>query len=425
MPKLSIAKADIVYKNAQPKDKDHTISDGQGLYLLIPSSGIKQWIFRYTFQRKAKKIAIKGGYPAISVKNARDQAEEFRSMLRNGIDPADIRKQDSLIDAKKSEEDKHEAARLANTLKKLTLDWHKTRTNWTPKYKSDILARMGSDIFPFLGETPITDINSPMLLAELRKIEKRGAIETAHRVVGILGQIFDFAIAQGLVAVNPARPLRKALIRTQENHFAAILDPNKVGALLLAIEGYQGTVETRTALLLGIYTFVRPGNLRQAEWKHFQFEQAEWRIPGSDMKCKTTHDFTVPLAPQVIQLLRELHPLTGRGKFLFPKANSTTIPMSNNTVNAAYRRMGYTNCEMTGHGVRAMARTLCHEVLGYDPEAIEAQLAHAKSGPLGSAYDRTTHIEKRKEMMNKYADYLDTLREKARSPDTRPLPTLP
>jgi integrase len=277
----------------------------------------------------------------------------------------------------------------------------------------ETMRRLEKNLFPWIGAKPISEIRAPDLLAPLRLVEERGARESAHRILGVCGQIFRFAVASGLVESDPSRDLRGALAKPTLTHFAAITNPEEVGALLRAVKGYQGNLETRVALKLGIQTFVRPGNLRMAEWDEFQNlddpDRAEWRIPGQKMKVKTARPFIVPLAPQSIALLESLRPLAGKSKFLFPSIRSPLEPMSNNSINAALRRMGYTRDEITGHGVRAMARTLCHEVLGFAPEVIEEQLAHAKSGPLRDAYDRTTHLPERRRLMREWANYLDRL----------------
>ena len=418
MPILAQNKAALVYKNAMPRDKDYTISDGQGLTLLVPRTGVKQWVFRYTYNGKQKKIAIRGGFPAVSVADARSQAEEFHVHLRNGIDPIELRRKVDQEIEKKEAETQADALRKSNTFEKVAREWITTYAHYTPDNECCTIRRFEKNIFPFIGNVPIDDVSAQMLQDAFFEMQKRGVLESVHRTISVCIRIFDYALDLEMVSRNPAANLHKHLLKPVSKHFASLIDPSKVGQLLLAIDGYQGAPETRTALLLGILTFVRPGNLRAAEWENIDFENAEWRIPGRLMKVKTTEDFIVPLAPQAIKLLRDLQPLTGRGKFVFPKANSAVRPMSNNTVNSAYRRMGYTNQDMTGHGVRAMARTLCDERLHINPDAIEAQLAHGKPGPLGSAYNRTTYILERRELMTKYANYLDELREQARRPST-------
>lgn len=414
MPKLAEPKAPTVYSNAKPKDKDYTIADGNGLFLLVTTDGSKLWDFRYRFAGRRRKMAIKGGFPTVSVKAAREEADKYRTMIAEGVDPAEVRKLGKLEEQRTEEVQRQELTKTATTFEKVSRDWFVLASEHLA-YNNGIetMRRLEKNLFPWIGAKPISEIRAPDLLAPLRLVEERGARESAHRILGVCGQIFRFAVASGLVESDPSRDLRGALAKPTLTHFAAITNPEEVGALLRAVKGYQGNLETRVALKLGIQTFVRPGNLRMAEWDEFQNlddpDRAEWRIPGQKMKVKTARPFIVPLAPQSIALLESLRPLAGKSKFLFPSIRSPLEPMSNNSINAALRRMGYTRNEITGHGVRAMARTLCHEVLGFAPEVIEEQLAHAKSGPLRDAYDRTTHLPERRRLMREWANYLDRL----------------
>lgn len=416
MPKLAPPKAPKVFENAKPKDKEYTISDGGGLCLVVTPDGSKLWDFRFRLNGRRRKIAIKGGYPAVGVAQARELAKTFRDMVARGEDPVEARKAKREEQVRQSEEDKEERLRMANTFEKVAGEWFaRAREHLAPSNAVSVWRRLEKNIFPWIGGRPIAEIRPPEILAPLRHVEARGAVESAHRILGVCGQVFRFAVAAGIVESDPTRDLRGALARPVETHFAALTDPAEVGALLRAVEAYRGNMETRVALRLGILTFVRPGNLRAAEWSEFHNldtpERAEWRIPGEKMKVKTRRDFVVPLAPQAVALVESLRPLTGNGPYLFPspRPSKPPRPMSNNTVNAALRRMGYGSDEMTGHGVRAMARTLCHEVLGFAPEVIEEQLAHGKSGPLGDAYDRTTHLPERRRLMCAWAEYLDGL----------------
>jgi integrase len=304
----------------------------------------------------------------------------------------------------------------ANSFEAVALEWHaKASKTLTPTNSKWILRRLEANIFRRIGQIPVVEIKPPQVLAAIRAIEKQGKLETAHRVLSLCSQVFRYAVASGLVESDPTRDLRGAITKAKGGHFAALTSPEDVAGLLRAIDSYRGSPETRAALIFGILTFVRPGNLREAEWDEFfdldKPSKAEWRIPGTKMKVRTDRPFVVPLAPQAIAVIAGLRPLTSQSKYLFPSARSTHRPMSNNAVLAALRRMGYTSEEMTGHGVRAMARTLCHEVLGFAPEVIEEQLAHGKAGPLGDAYDRTTHIGERRRLMREWADYLDRLKE--------------
>jgi integrase len=265
------------------------------------------------------------------------------------------------------------------------------------------------DAFPWLGSRPIADITAPELLAALRKTEARGALGTAHRVLQTFGQVFRYAIATGRAMRDPAADLRGALPPAKEGHFAAITEPEAIGPLLRAMYDYQGSAITRAALRLAPLVFVRPGELRQAEWKEIDFEKAEWRIPTERMKMKQPH--IVPLSLQALEILKELHPLTGRGRFLFPSPLTNQRAMSDNAILTAMRRMGINKNEMSGHGFRAMARTVLDEVLHVRPDYIEHQLAHAVRDPNGRAYNRTAHLPERRKMMQQWADYLDELRE--------------
>jgi integrase len=386
--------------------------------MLVTPDGSKLWIFRYRVAGKERKLSIRGGYPAVSVKLAREEADRFRDLLARGEDPAQVRKEHREAEIRRETKKEEERTRNESTFERVARDFvERSADRLDPGYSRMKLRQLEKNVFPWIGSQPIAELRPPEILVPLRKVEERGARESAHRILGYCGEIFRYAVASGLLESDPTRDLRGALARPVDSHFAALTDPAQVGALLRAVDGYRGNLATRTALRLGILTFVRPGNLQAAEWSEFHDleapERAEWRIPGEKMKIRTRRDFVVPLAPQAVALLDELHPLTGTGIYLFPSPRPSKPPrhMSNNTVNAALRRMGYGSDEMTGHGVRAMARTLCHEVLGFAPEVIEEQLAHGKSGPLRDAYDRTTHLPERRRLMRAWADYLDGLKK--------------
>lgn len=416
MPKLAEPKAEIVFRSAKPKEKEYAISDGRGLYLVVTPDSSKLWDFRYSMNGRRRKLAIKGGYPAVSVKAAREEADRFRAMIARGEDPALVRKLGQVQAAEREAEIRRAEAKAATTFEKVAREWHhKASENLAPSNALATLQRLEKNIFPWIGSKPISDLRPPDILTPLRLVEERGARESAHRILGVCSQILRSAVASGLIESDPSRDLRGALGKVQRTHFAAFTDPKDVAGLLRSVETYRGTLEVRTALMLGILTFVRPGNLRAAEWSEFHHldtpDKAEWRIPGGKMKIHTKRPFVVPLAPQAIALVDALRPLTGRGQFLFPSPRGANRPMSSNGVLSALRRMGYTSDEMTGHGVRAMARTICHENLGFAPEVIEEQLAHGKAGPLGGAYDRTTHMPERRRLMKEWANYLDDLRQ--------------
>jgi integrase len=429
MPKLQLPKAAKFFENAKHdpakhQDRPAFFADGGGLFLMATPEGSKRWIFRYRFEGKQKKLSIKGGFPAVSLKAARDEAERLREMVARGEDPGEARKavraKVQETEAAKAAEEAHQAA----TFEAVARLWHDKKTHEVASSTAQwILHCLESDLFPWIGSKPIADIRPPEVLKTLQRIEDRGARVTAHRASSICSQVFRYGVATGVLESDPCRDLKGALKKVDAGHFAALTRPEDVAGLLRAVDAYRGSPETRAAIFLGILTFVRPGNLQKAEWTEFHDlenpEKAEWRIPGIKMKVKTDRPFVVPLAPQAINLLNELHPLTGRSAYVFPSARTPARPMSNMAVLGALRRMGYTSDEMTGHGVRAMARTITHEVLGFAPEVIEEQLAHGKAGPLGGAYDRTTHMPERRRLMREWADYLDALKA-APTPQTIP-----
>ncbi len=439
MPKLAKQLTDADFRNAKPGGpkpaslwknpavQEHfpsgecMVPDGKGLNLRVrtisedPPEHSKVWILRYRFGGKEKNLAIKGGYPGTSLKDARKEADRLRAMVARGEDPARVRKAGQEEEARRVADAREAEALAANTFEKVAREWweRKASKDQTEGTARTNLRRLEANIFPFIGSRPIGDLRPADILAPLRLVEQRGANETAHRIQSICSQVFRYAVACGILESDPTRDLRGALETPAERHFAALTDPADVAALLRSIAGYHGSTPTQIALRLGVLTFVRPGNLRGAEWSEFHNledpNRAEWRIPGAKMKIKTARPFVVPLAPQAVALLESVRPLAGRSRYVFPSVLSADRPMSNNTVNTALRRMGYTRDEMTGHGVRAMARTLCHEVLGFAPDVIEEQLAHGKSGPLGDAYDRTQHLPERRRLMRAWADYLDKL----------------
>ena len=371
------------------------------MYLLVSGTG-KYWRLDYRLDAKRKTLAL-GCYPDISLAKARERREEARQQIANGIDPALVRKAQKQATAE----------RIANSFKVIALEWYvKQSPSWVSGHGDKIIRRFERDIFPWLGDKPILDITPKELLATLRRIENRGAIETAHRALQNCGQVFRYAIATERAERDISADLRGALQPVIKGHHAAITDSKQIGGLLRAIDGYQGSFVTRCALQLAPLWFVRPGELRQAEWIEFDFEAALWTIPANRMKMKES--LIVPLASQALTVLQNLFALTGSGRYVFPSERTQTRPMSNNTVLSSLRRMGYKTDEMTGHGFRAMARTVLDEVLHIRPDIIEHQLAHAVKDPNGRAYNRTTHLEERRRMMQVWADYLNTLRDGAK-----------
>jgi len=369
--------------------------DGRGLFLLVAPSGGKWWRFRYRFEGKHKLLSL-GTYPAVTLKDARVKRDEMRRLLAAGIDPGQARKAEK-------------AARGdANSFEAVAREWiGKYAPTWAESHASKIIRRLERDVFPWIGARPVGHITAPELLAVVRRIEQRGALETAHRALRNSGQVFRYAVATGRAERDPAADLRGALPPVKAKHLAAITDPEAVGALLRAIAGYQGSLVTRCALRLAPLTFVRPGELRKAVWAELDLNAAEWRIPAERMKMKQPH--IVPLSRQAVAILRELHPLTGAGRYVFPGARTADRYMSENTVNASLRRLGFTGEEICGHGFRAMARTILDEVLNVRPDFIEHQLAHAVRDPNGRAYNRTAFLAERRKMMQAWADYLDAL----------------
>lgn len=386
---------DTAIRSTKPSDKPQTLTDGRGLSIQIQPNGGKWWRFRYRYLGKAKMLSL-GTYPDVSLKEARDRRDEARKLLANGVDPSEQRK------AQKSAH----AERAANSFEVIAREWFdKHRSAWAASHADKIIRRLEKDIFPWLGDRPITEITAPDLLTVLRRIEDRGALETAHRAQQNCGQVFRYAIATGRAGRDPVPDLRGALPPARMGNFASITDPVEVGQLLRAIDGFKGTFVVKSALLLAPLVFVRPGELRHAEWSGIDLEKGEWRYFVT--KTKTEH--LVPLATQAIAVLRELYPLTGHGRYVFPGRDPRKA-MSEAAVNAALRRMGYdTKTEITGHGFRAMARTILAEELHQKPEVIEHQLAHAVPDPLGNAYNRTKFLKERRAMMQLWADYLDKL----------------
>lgn len=388
--------ADTAVRNAKPGEKPFKMYDERGLFLIVTPAGGKWWRFRYNFDGKEKLLSL-GTYPDVTLKEAREKRDAARKLIAQGIDPGAERKADRAA----------VAALTENCFEAVCRDWlHKRKSEVEPAQHIKTLARMVNDVFPWLGAKPLNEITAPDVLSVLRRIDERGARYTAHRVRSEISQAFRFAIATGRAERDPCPDLRGAIPSPKETHFAAIVTPKEAAELLRAIDGFRGTFVVKSALLLAPLLFVRPGELRKAEWSGFDLDKAEWRY----LVTKTKTEHLVPLAPQAVAILRELHPLTGTGRYVFPGRDPHKA-MSEAAVNAALRRMGYdTKTEITGHGFRAMARTILHEVLRIDPAVIEHQLAHAVPDALGGAYNRTKFIDARRAMMRQWADYLDKLK---------------
>jgi integrase len=402
MPKRIVQLSDTKVRTAKPRGGEYKLFDGGGLFLLVTPSGGKLWRLKYRFDGKEKMLSF-GPYPEIALSEARSKRDEARRQLVNGVDPGVVRK----VQKQAKTEEKE-------TFELVAREWHtKFTATWTQGHAGTIMARMQRDLFPWIGLRPINEIRAPELLTVLRRVENRGALETAHRIRTIAGQVFRYAVATGRAERDPSGDLRGALPQPGEKHHAAVTDPKEVALLLKAIDGYQGHFVVKCALKLAPLFFVRPGELRNAEWAEIDLVEGAWNIPARKMKMKMKQAHLVPLCDQAIEILRELKQLTGTSQYVFPSGISFARPMSNNAILAALRRMGYDKDTMTGHGFRAMARTILDEVLNVRPEYIEHQLAHSVKDPLGRAYNRTTYLPERREMMQLWADYLDGLKKGA------------
>jgi len=406
--------ADITIRTARSGDKAYRISDGGGLYLLVQKNGAKWWRLDYSINGKRKTLSL-GVYPQVTLKKAREEADKAGKSIADGIDPSDQRKAKKEVITANLEREQ----RLKNgipqqdSFEEIARAWHKNRSvKLSEKHADRLLQQFIKDVFPWLGNTHIGDIEAPEILEMLRRIESRGAIETTHRIKANVSRVFSYAIATSKAKRNPCEDIKSddVLIAVVHKSMATITDPKRVGELLRAIAGYSGTFVTRCALQLAPYVFVRPGELRHAEWTEFDLDAAEWRIPAHKMKVKEKH--IVPLSMQAVAVLREIQPLTGYGRYVFPSVRSDSRPMSENTVNAALRRLGYEKEEICGHGFRAMASTLLHEQ-GWKSDVIERQLAHRESNKVKAAYNHAQHLPERTRMMQHWADYVDGLRQGA------------
>lgn len=398
MPKLATPLTDTAVKNAKPKNKTYTMGDGDGMYLEITPNGSKFWRMAYRQANGKPNRLTFGPYPEISLSEARTKRAAARKLLVAGTDPGRAKR-----------DEKHAKTIAAtHTFEAVARAWlTKTAADRANSTQGKNAAWLERNIFPSIGTMPISTIKPKDVLAALNIIEARGALESAHKIKQLCGQVFRFAVAGGLAERDVTADLRGALSAVPKAHYAAITEPKQAGELLRSIHAYTGHPYAVTALKLSPLLFVRPGELRAAEWTEIDLEAAEWRIPGSKMKMKTDH--LVPLCTQAVALLRTLHAMTGQGKYVFPSVRTGERCMSENTINAALRGMGYSKEVMTAHGFRAMARTIMDEVLGERVDLIEHQLAHAVKDPNGRAYNRTAHLPARRLMMQRWADYLDTI----------------
>jgi len=387
---------DTAVRNAKPGEKPRKLADEKGMYLEVAPAGGKWWRLKYRIGGKEKRLSL-GVYPDISLKDARDRRDEARRLIAQGVDPSENRKAQKAAVVERS----------ANSFEVVAREWYaKFSPNWNENHGTRIIRRLERDIFPWLGVKPIAEVTAPDLLGTVRRIEKRGALETAHRALQNCGQVFRYAVATGRAERDPSQDLRGALPPVKGSHFAAVTEPKRVSELLRIFDGYEGTLTVASALKLAPLVFVRPGELRKAKWLDIDLNEAEWRY----YVTKTDSEHIVPLSTQAVAILREIHALTGTKEHVFPSARGGGRPMSDNAILAAMRRLGIPADEMSGHGFRAMARTILDEVLGFRPDLIEHQLAHAVRDPNGRAYNRTAHLPERRKMMQAWADYLDKIK---------------
>lgn len=396
-----MALSDTAIRNAKPTSRAFKLYDESGLFILINSNGGKWWRLKYRFDNKEKLLSL-GTYPEVSLKDAREKRDAARKLIAGGVDPSAARQ------AEKSSR----LGSAANSFEAVTREWWASHmANKAPTHKDKVIRRFELYLFPWIGNKPIADLTAPEVLSTIKRIEQLGILETAHRALQTCGQVFRYAVQTGRAIRDVTADLKGALPPTTTKHMAAFTDPKDVAELLHAIDGFSGTFTVQCGLRLAPMMFVRPSELRMAKWTDIDLESGEWRYFVS----KTKTDHLVPLPTQAIKILIELKAFSGHGQYVFQGGHSPLKPMSESAINAALKRMGYdTKTQITGHGFRAMARTILHERLGIDPHIIEHQLAHKVPDALGSAYNRTKFIEQRKAMMQAWADYLDKLKAGAK-----------
>jgi len=416
MPKRVLPLTDKQVNNAKAIAKEYKLFDGGGLFLLIPEQkydskgkalpASKLWRLKYRIGGKEKLLAL-GSYEDVSLADARQKREAARKLIDKGTDPGAVKKAKKAADILAGE----------NSFEVVAREWHASKEKWSKSHADTTMERLELNAFPPLGRRPIGEIEAPEILTMLRQIQSRGALETAHRVRSLCSQILRYAIGTGRAKRDWAADLKGILPSYTQGHHAAITDPREIGPLLRTVDGYKGTFVVRSALLLSPLVFVRPGELRHAEWSEFDLDGERWDFPIWDIPaCRMKGEagekvgHLVPLSRQAIAILKELKTFTGRGKYVFPGARSISRVMSENTVNSALRYMGFDKDTMTGHGFRATARTMIRERLHVLPEYIELQLSHVTKSQNGSAYDRVQFIVERREMLQKWADYLDGLK---------------
>ncbi|PKO44187.1 MAG: integrase [Betaproteobacteria bacterium HGW-Betaproteobacteria-22] len=410
-----MALTDTKIKASKPKDKAYKLYDEAGLFLIVTPSGGKWWRFKYVFNGKEKLLSL-GTYPEVPIAGywhdpqtkkhwidgARDKRNKARELVASGMDPSEVRK------IHKSTQSEN----ATNTFEFIARVWLKGySSNLSPATAEKNLRLFERDLFPWIGNRPIAELKPKEILDTARRIEARGAVDTAKRAIQLCGQVFQQAVIDEKVMSDPTRDIRRAIKPLKDKHFASLTDPKDVAELLRAIDAFKGSFVVMSAIRLAPLVFVRPVELRKAKWRDIDLKAKEWRY----LVTKTNTDHLVPLSNQAVDILKELHPLTGSGEYVFQVGNDPKKPMSDGTINAALKRMGYdTKTQITGHGFRAMARTILHERLSIDPHIIEHQLAHAVPDNLGGAYNRTKFIEQRVLMMQQWADYLDELKDGAK-----------
>ncbi|OGQ95526.1 MAG: integrase [Deltaproteobacteria bacterium RIFOXYD12_FULL_57_12] len=400
MPRRITPLTDTKIRTIKPAEKPQKLFDGGGLFLLVTPTGGKLWRLKYRFGGTEKLLAI-GAYPQISLAEARQKRDQASTLMANGVDPSDTKKAQKAADTHETE-----------TFEIIAREWYaKFSPSWAASHGTKIIRRLELYVFPWLGNRPIKAITAPELLTALRRIEAKGTLETAHRTQQNCGQVFRYAVATGRAERDPSGDLRGAIPPANGKHMATITDPKEIAGLLRSIDDYRGSIVTRCALQLAPLVFVRPGELRNAEWAEINFDAEEWRIPAEKMKAGTLH--IVPLSRQALAVLREIHPLTGHGRYVFPSPRTDSRPMSSNAVLSALRRMGYAKDEMSGHGFRSMASTLLNEQ-GWNRDAIERQLAHAERNSVRAAYNYAEFMPERKKMMQAWADYLEGIKAGAK-----------
>ncbi len=381
-------------QNLESNHKPYKVFDGDGLYLQINPNGSKLWRLRYYYNDKEKLVSL-GKYPVVSLKDAREKAIDVRRQLDKGIDPT----------AKKREE----KLKKKNDFEKVASEWWvNQKDRWTEEYAQTVWRRLERDALPWLKSRPVNELTTAELLQVLRRIESRGTVDTAHRICQYLNNIGIFAVACGYIENNPANNLVKALKSTLKRNMAAITDPKQIGPLLRAIDTLEGSFTVRQILRIAPLLFARPGELRRMEWNEVDFDTALWTIPASKTKKRREH--LVPLSEQALKILQETHPATGSDEYVFPSVRAKNKPLSENTINASLRRLGYTKEEMTGHGFRTMASTNLHE-LGFRSEIIERQLAHIDKNQIRGTYNKAEYLDERRKLMQSWSDCLDALKK--------------